>query len=502
MARQSTLPTSLRSAVPQGAQLTKRQGKDSWYVYFQRVRYDKVTRKEKIFKEYIGSVALTNGQYLFAPNDKYLLSLQKADELRESLEKKRELSHLTEALDKSIEKHQADPRCLGMITYPLKYILLVVLLAAMNGIRDCKGAAIYWAENREWFVRNFEDFPDKDISHDTIRRLLCLLNESKTEAIFNELVSPILKARIQEKSERTLALDGQAVLASRVGSKTPYLLNVYDATNGVAITTELVDKKTNEMTVAPRLIRKLNLSSCTLTCDALNTQRKTVNAVIAAGGNYCCAVKKNHKDLLSEIEGVFLRAQIQEANKRPGASLSEKQKLSYQRKIFIDGVDLNHGRIEQRVCEVLPAALLSASQTTGWDGLDEGCIIRTTTQSTQKKTGETSSETRYFISSHPWNIPDTAKTLASLIRNHWGIENGLHHVLDVNLGQDWIQAKNASYITNRIRMNHLAFNFIKTYQAVVERENGKKTTAPYSQIQKKCSSPQKALKILKAIPWD
>ena len=221
------------------------------------MRYDKVTRKEKIFKEYIGSVALTNGQYLFAPNDKYLLSLQKADELRESLEKKRELSHLTEALDKSIEKHQADPRCLGMITYPLKYILLVVLLAAMNGIRDCKGAAIYWVENREWFVRNFEDFPDKDISHDTIRRLLCLLNESKTEAIFNELVSPILKARIQEKSERTLALDSQAVLASRVGSKTPYLLNVYDATNGVAITTELVDKKTNEMTVAPRLIRKL-----------------------------------------------------------------------------------------------------------------------------------------------------------------------------------------------------------------------------------------------------
>lgn len=178
------------------------------------------------------------------------------------------------------------------MTHPLKYILLVILLSALNGIRDCKGVVIYWSENRKWFVENFEDFPDKDISHDTIRRILCIMDESKTEARFNELVCPILKQLVQEKTERTIALDGQAVVASRVEDRTPHLLNVYDATCGIAISCELVKKKTNEITVAPDLIRKLNLSSCTVTCDALNTQRKTINAVIAAGGNYCCAVKK------------------------------------------------------------------------------------------------------------------------------------------------------------------------------------------------------------------
>ena len=124
MARQSTLPAPLKAVIPQGAQLTKRQGKDSWYVYFQKVRYDKVAQKEKIFKDYIGSVALTNGEYFFAPNEKYLLSLRKTDQLRESLEKKRELSQLTEALDKSLEKHHADPRCLAMVTYPLNTFFL------------------------------------------------------------------------------------------------------------------------------------------------------------------------------------------------------------------------------------------------------------------------------------------------------------------------------------------------------------------------------------------
>ena len=385
------------------------------------------------------------------------------------------------------------------MTHPLKYILLVILLSALNGIRDCKGVVIYWSENRKWFVENFEDFPDKDISHDTIRRILCIMDESKTEARFNELVCPILKQLVQEKTERTIALDGQAVVASRVEDRTPHLLNVYDATRGIAISCELVKKKTNEITVAPDLIRKLNLSSCTVTCDALNTQRKTINAVIAAGGNYCCAVKKNHKDLLKAIEDIFLRAQIQEQKKRPEHGPADCDKIAYQRKIFTSDTELEYGRIEQRIYEVLPANLLSARHTTG---LGEGCIIRTTTEATQKKNEETSSEVRYFICSHPWEGTDTAQRAASVIRNHWGIENSLHHVLDVNLGQDWIQAKNPTYVTNRIRMNHLAFNIIKTYQTVLKQEKDNATAIPYSQIRKKCAAPEKALKILKAIQWE
>ena len=502
MARISTLPPALRQAIPARAQLTKRQGKDSWYVYFQRVRYDKETKKQKIFKDYIGTVTLKDDRYIFEPNDKYLETLRKNKELEESISQKRELSQMMKTLDQSIAKHQADPRQPFLVTYPLKYILLVILLSALNGIRDCKGVAIYWSENRKWFVENFEDFPDKDISHDTVRRILCLMDESKTEAIFNELVCPILKQLVQEKTERTIAMDGQAVLASRVEGRTPYLFNVFDATAGLAISCELVKKKTNEITVAPGLIRKLNLSSCTVTCDALNTQRKTVNAVIEAGGNYCCAVKKNHKELLKAIEDIFLRAQIQEQKKRPDNGPCDCEKIVYQRKIFTSDIELEHGRIEQRICEVLPANLLSARHTTGWDGLGEGCIIRVTTEATQKKTGETSSEVRYFICSHPWEGPDTAQRAASVIRNHWGIENGLHHVLDVNLSQDWIQAKNAAYVTNRIRMNHLAFNMIKAYQTVLKQEKENATATPYSQIQKKCATPEKALKVLKAIQWE
>ena len=40
---------------------------------------------------------------------------------------------------------------------------------------------------------------------------------------------------------------------------------------------------------------------------------------------------------------------------------------------------------------------------------------------------KTKIETRYFISS----LPNNAKLLTQYIRQHWGIENSLHWVLDV-----------------------------------------------------------------------
>jgi hypothetical protein len=62
-----------------------------------------------------------------------------------------------------------------------------------------------------------------------------------------------------------------------------------------------------------------------------------------------------------------------------------------------------------------------------------------------KATGKTEREIRYYITSLK---PDAAR-LNSVIRQHWGIENKLHWVLDVGFGED----------LDRKRAGHAAQNF-------------------------------------------
>jgi predicted transposase YbfD/YdcC len=45
-------------------------------------------------------------------------------------------------------------------------------------------------------------------------------------------------------------------------------------------------------------------------------------------------------------------------------------------------------------------------------------------------------ETRYYISSLPATEPGSAALFARAVRAHWGIENGMHWVLDVVFRED------------------------------------------------------------------
>ncbi len=90
-------------------------------------------------------------------------------------------------------------------------------------------------------------------------------------------------------------------------------------------------------------------------------------------------------------------------------------------------VDKGHGRIEKRTLEATP--ILTAGQK--WKGLRQG--LRITRERTVK--GVKSVEVVYGITSLSMARANAA-TLLGLLRNHWQIENGLHYVRDVTLGED------------------------------------------------------------------
>jgi predicted transposase YbfD/YdcC len=83
--------------------------------------------------------------------------------------------------------------------------------------------------------------------------------------------------------------------------------------------------------------------------------------------------------------------------------------------------------VERRALETTP--ILTAGQE--WKGLKQG--FRVTRERTVK--GKRSAEVVYGVTSLSAGRANAAALLA-LLRDHWRIENGLHYVRDVTLGED------------------------------------------------------------------
>ena len=78
-----------------------------------------------------------------------------------------------------------------------------------------------------------------------------------------------------------------------------YYVTLYDSTNKMAIAQDEVAVKENENKSCVRLLKMFSLSGSIVTADALNTQRSVAKAIIEQDGEYCLAVKDNHKKLLT-----------------------------------------------------------------------------------------------------------------------------------------------------------------------------------------------------------
>jgi len=70
---------------------------------------------------------------------------------------------------------------------------------------------------------------------------------------------------------------------------------------------------------------------------------------------------------------------------------------------------------------------------------------------------ETTTERRYFLSS----LAPNAKEVAEAIRSHWAIENSLHWVLDVTLGEDNSRVRKDHAPENMAMVRHIVLNLLR-----------------------------------------
>ena len=71
--------------------------------------------------------------------------------------------------------------------------------------------------------------------------------------------------------------------------------------------------------------------------------------------------------------------------------------------------------------------------------------------------GKVEEETRYYISS----LPGDAKQIGHAVRSHWGVENGLHWVMDMVFRDDECRIRSMHAPANFATIKHMASNLLR-----------------------------------------
>jgi len=212
-------------------------------------------------------------------------------------------------------------------------------------------------------------------------------------------------------------------------------------------------KQKSELAVAYRLLLQIDWKGKILTGDALYCQRALCLALLAAGGDYFFIVKANQPQLFEDLRLLFAPPI---PAKRAGEGILHLPEQHAQT------VDKGHGRLEIRSIRV-------SSELKGysdWPGLEQVFEIRRRWQ----YKGEWREEVRYGITSLPATIAAPLRLL-KVKRGHWTVENGLHYVKDVTLGEDrsTVHKDNGPKIMAALRNTAVSLLRLAGFSTIAER---------------------------------
>lgn len=294
--------------------------------------------------------------------------------------------------------------------YALATILLPMLLAKFSGEDSQRGMA-QWLDERKEVLAELLAFEQVRMPcRTTLRRIVTwIVSVEQLEKHFGEFIQQLAVTG----SNVILSLDGKTLRGS-VDLTRPrgmHLLAAYLPEQGLVLFQMAVEHKENEIPVAKRLLKQLDLQGKVVTGDALLTQRQLCLQIVAAEGDYVFKVKANQPQLYDDIRRLFT-----DVPPKPDFETFET-------------VESTHGRLDKRILTV-SSLLLTYSD---WPHLAQ--VFQVVRRVTDPQTGVTTLETSYGVTSLSRKAVTPARLL-QIVRGHWGIENGLHYRRDVTCQED------------------------------------------------------------------
>lgn len=324
-----------------------------------------------------------------------------------------------------------DPRIDRTKLHKLVDIVVMAICAVVAGCDTFDAIEVFCTTHEQWF-RRFLELPNGIPSQDTFERVFARIDPKEFRASFSAWTKELAGVFTNE----VIAIDGQTMRgAKRSGQcKSPiHIVSAWAVGLRLVLAQTKVDEKSNEITAIPEVLKLLDIKGCIVTMDAMGCQQKIAQQIIDQHGDYVLGLKGNQGTTLEAVETHF--------STTPSKKLTE----------FHD-VDKGHGRIETR--SYFGANAEEILDLKDWPGLRSAIKV----VSTRDIAGVATTETRFYISSI--NHIDISRSGAA-IRSHWGVENGLHHVLDVTFDQDKSRVRKDHAPENFAVLRHFAMNILK-----------------------------------------
>jgi predicted transposase YbfD/YdcC len=293
-----------------------------------------------------------------------------------------------------------------------------------------------FATAKEDWLRKYLELPGGIPSHDTFRRVFSILDPEAFVACFVHWSEALHKSTKGE----VIALDGKTIRHSFdtvSGQPALHIISAWASENGISLGHLRVEDKSNEIRALPKLLDMLSIEGRTVSMDAMGCQTELAEKIVEKGGDYVICVKANQEGLYEDVKYFF----------------DESGDFHDTEHTYYESVEKDHGRIEVRKCWSVEGEAEWLGFGEEWKQLRSISALR----GERIMGGKGSIETRYYISS----LPGDAKKIALAVREHWGIENSLHWVLDVTMNEDMSRIRKDNAPENLATLRRIAINMVK-----------------------------------------
>ena len=338
-----------------------------------------------------------------------------------------------------------DPRIDRMKRHNLIDILVMAVCGVLSGFDDMTDIADYAEEKQEWFS-TFLELPNGVPSHDTFSRVFALIDPESFQQAFLEWLASI---KMTSDLREIVSVDGKvlrgALRRSGVSKSAIAIVSAWSHEAGLCVgqTRYEAKKEEGEKRAMESLLDKIFIKGTIVTLDAGGATPRIADKIVEKGGDYMIGLKGNQDTVFKYAQNIFKKQlAVPLSFKTEEKSHGRKESREYTQ-VSLDDIDYQN----------MPVEFLNLFMSK-WPHLNSFIQVDTS----REFNGEKSQETRWYFSSLKENVDEAARA----IRAHWGIENSLHHVLDVTFREDHARIHLQHGAENMAFLRRMALNMLKT----------------------------------------